>query len=153
MTLTRGRMPANDSGASCRPESALRGSSQTAVALAVFLLTAGLAHFAFPRPYRRIVPRILKHPAFWVALSGGAEIGCAALVAYPRTRPVGASLAIVLFVAVFPANVQVALDRGIPGEPFPWGSPAIAWLRLPLQIPLILWAQRIAGDAGDGVRR
>ncbi len=120
----------------------MRGSSRTAVALAVFLLAAGLAHFAFPRPYQRIVPRILNHPAFWVGLSGGAEIGCAALVAYPRTRRVGASLAIVLFVAVFPANVKVALGGGVPSQAFPWVSPAIAWLRLPLQIPLILWAAR-----------
>lgn len=148
MSGTRDRMAAENSGASCRPDSTSRRSSKTAFALAVFLLVAGLAHFAIPQPYRRIVPRLLNDPAFWVRLTGGAEIGCAALVAYPRTRSRGASLAIVLFVAVFPANVQMALDGGLPGEPFPWSSPAIAWLRLPLQIPLILWAQRVAGDAG-----
>lgn len=148
MRNTRDRMTAEISGAACRRESASRRSSPTAFALAGFLLVAGLAHFAFPRPYRRIVPRLLNDPAFWVRLTGGVEIGCAALVAYPRARRLGASLAIVIFVAVFPANVQLALDGGLPGEPFPWGSPAIAWLRLPLQIPLILWAQRVAGDAG-----
>ncbi len=41
---------------------------------------------------------------------------------------------------LFPANVQMALDGGIPGAGFPLGSPVLAWLRLPLQVPLIWWA-------------
>ncbi len=122
----------------------LRRGSRTALALACFLLVAGLAHFAFPQPYRRIVPRLLDDPALWVRLSGLAEIGCAMLVAHRRTRRLGAYAAIVLFIIVFPANLQMALDGGIPGEAFPWGSPVVAWLRLPLQIPLVLWARRVA---------
>jgi len=55
--------------------------------------------------------------------------------------------AIVVFVAVFPANIQMALDGGIAGQPFPLGSAAVAWLRLPLQVPLVLWARRVAGEA------
>ena len=105
---------------------------------------AGAAHFVIPKAYQRIVPRVLADPAFWVRWSGVAEIGCAALVACPRTRRFGATLATVLFVAVFPANVQMALDGGVPDQPFPWGSPVVAWLRLPLQLPLIFWAWRVA---------
>jgi len=116
--------------------------------LAAFLLAAGLAHFAIPGPYRRIVPRLLDDPDFWVRSTGYAEIGCSALVAHPRTRRLGATLAAVLFAAVFPANVQMALDGGIPGEQFPWGSPVVAWLRLPLQAPLIMWAYRVARQPG-----
>ena len=129
------------------PAHASRRSSATALALAAFLLTTGIAHFALPRPYRLIVPDVLADPAFWVRWSGVAEIACAGLVALPRTRRLGGSLAVVLFVVVFPANVQMALDGGIAGEPFPLGSAAVAWIRLPLQIPLILWARRIAVDA------
>lgn len=98
----------------------------------------------FPRAYQRIVPRALGDSAFWVDVSGVAELGCAALVALPRTRRFGGLAAAGLFIAVFPANVQMALDGGIPGEPFPWGSPVVAWLRLPLQVPLVLWAARVA---------
>jgi uncharacterized membrane protein len=105
-------------------------------ALAVLLLATGLAHFALPRPYQRIVPRLLGDPAFWVQWSGVAEIGCAALVAIRRTRRVGAVAAAVLFVVVFPANVQMALDGGVG-----------AWIRLPLQVPLIGWAWQVAGDS------
>lgn len=103
-----------------------------------------MAHFVVPGQYQRIVPQLLGDPAFWVRWSGVAEIGCAALVAHPRTRRPGANLAVALFVVVFPANVQMALDGGIPGEPFPLGSPVVAWLRLPLQVPLIVWAWRVA---------
>lgn len=124
-----------------------RLSSATALGLALFLLLAGLAHFVVPRSYERIVPRLLGDPAFWVRWSGVAEIACAALVAHPRTRRPGALAAIGLFVAVFPANVQMALDGGIPGEPFPLGSAAVAWARLPLQIPVVVWAWRVARAA------
>ncbi len=110
-------------------------SSTTAYALAGFLLVAGVAHFVVPRPYRRIVPAVLADPAFWVRWSGVAEIACAALIAHPRTRRPGAMAAAVLFVAVFPANVQMAVDTGA----------VLAWLRLPLQIPLVVWAGRVAG--------
>ena len=124
-----------------------RRSSATALGLAAFLLLAGAAHFVVPRSYERIVPRLFDDPAFWVRWSGVAEIGCAALVAYPRTRRPGALIALALFVTVFPANVQMALDGGIPGEPFPLGSATVAWGRLPLQIPVIVWAWRVARSA------
>ncbi len=121
-----------------------RRSSVPAYGLAALLLVAGVAHFVVPRSYQRIVPRILGDPAFWVRWSGVAEIGCAGLVAYPRTRRIGAWAAAALFVAVFPANVQMALDGGIAGASFPLGSPLVAWARLPLQIPLVVWARRVA---------
>jgi len=123
------------------------------VGLAAFLLVAGVAHFVIPRSYQRIVPGVFHDPAFWVRWTGVAEIGCAALVVHPRTRRLGGYLAVGLFVAVFPANVKMALDGGIAGQPFPLGSAAVAWARLPLQIPLILWARRVAGDAKRGIRR
>lgn len=110
-------------------------------------MVAGAAHFVVPRSYQRIVPQILGDPAFWVRWSGVAEIGCAGLVAHPRTRRAGGLAAAVLFVAVFPANVQMALDGGLAGTSSLFGSAAVAWARLPLQIPLIVWAWRVARTA------
>lgn len=118
--------------------------SAGALALAGFLLAAGVAHFVVPRSYQRIVPRMFADPAFWVRWSGVVEIACAALVAHPRTRRTGAWAALAVFVGVFPANVQMALDGGLPGALFPLGSPVVAWARLPLQVPLVLWAWRVA---------
>ena len=78
---------------------------------------------------------MLADPAFWVRWSGVAEIACAALIVHPRTRRPGAIAAAFLFIVVFPANVKMALDTNPP-------SPG---LRLPLQIPLVVWAGRVAG--------
>ena len=113
-------------------------------ALAVFMLVAGLAHFAFPKAYQRIVPELLGDPALWVQASGVAEVLCAALLVDRRTRRAGALATVAVLVAVFPANVKMAIDGGIPGRPFPLGSPVVAWARLPLQVPLVIWAWRVA---------
>ena len=129
-----------------------RRSSGSALALASLLAVAGATHFVVPESYRRIVPELLGDPAFWVRWSGVAEIGCAALVAHPKTRAAGAYAAVALLVAVFPANVKMALDGGIPGASFPLGSAAVAWARVPLQVPLVLWAWRVARRPPGGRR-
>jgi uncharacterized membrane protein len=102
---------------------------------------SGVLHFVVPRSYQRIVPAPL---AEWrggvVALSGVAEIICALLLLTPRTRRLGAWATVALLVAVFPANVQMALDGGYPDAPLPANSAVGAWLRLPLQVPLVWWA-------------
>jgi uncharacterized membrane protein len=115
---------------------ARRRSPASAVSLAGLLAVAGAAHFVIPGPYRRIVPQVFGDPAFWVRWSGVAEMACAGLVAHRRTRRVGALAAAGIFVAVFPANVKMALDGGVPT--------GLAWARLPLQVPLVLWAYRVA---------
>ncbi|MGI8758406.1 MAG: DoxX family protein [Acidimicrobiales bacterium] len=117
---------------------------RSGLALAVFMVLAGALHFVIPASYERIVPRSLGNPRALVAVSGAAEIGAGVLLAFRPTRRVGAALAVLLLMAVFPANVQMALDGGIPGKGFPLGSPVVAWLRLPLQVPLALWALRHA---------
>lgn len=109
---------------------------RSAVSLAALLAVAGAAHFVVPAPYERIVPEVFGDPAFWVRWSGVAEIACAGLVAHPRTRRVGALAAAGLFIAVFPANVKMALDGDV--------LTGLAWARLPLQVPLVLWAYRVA---------
>jgi uncharacterized membrane protein len=114
------------------------------LSLAAFMTVAGSAHFIIPESYARIVPRFLGHELFWVRASGIAELGCAALLAVRRTAALGGWATASLFVIVFPANVQMALDGGLPGAGFPASSALLAWLRLPLQIPLILWAVSVA---------
>lgn len=104
------------------------------------MVVAGTLHFVIPASYERIVPRSLGNARALVAVSGVAEIGAGVLLAFRPTRRAGAWLAAALLMAVFPANVQMALDGGIPGKGFPLGSPIVAWLRLPLQVPLVLWA-------------
>ena len=92
-----------------------------------------------PGPFRSIVPGFLGAAAFWVAASGVAELLCAVGLAVRRTRRWAAWAALVLFVAVFPANITMAVHAA-QGD----GSRAIAYARLPLQVPLVLWAWWIA---------
>lgn len=121
-----------------------RSRSRSALALAALLGAAGVTHFAKPAPYDSIVPRSLPgKPRTWTYASGVAELAVAAAVAVPKTRRLGGVAAACLFTAVFPANVKMALDHRHRGP----RAKAIAWGRLPLQLPLIAWALRIGRSA------
>lgn len=116
--------------------------------LAGLLATAGVLHLVAPRPFETLVPEQLPgSPRAWVLASGLAEIACAAAVAVPVTRRAGGWATAALFVAVFPGNVQMALDGGARGVDGWLGSAAVAWARLPLQVPLVLWAVGVARRA------
>jgi uncharacterized membrane protein len=107
-------------------------------ALAAVLGVAGAMHFVKPGFFDAIVPRALPGSArTWTHASGVAELAVAAAVASPRTRRHGALAAALLFVTVFPANVQAAVDARSSVER------AVTWLRLPLQVPLVVWALRV----------
>jgi len=119
-------------------------SDRSARGLALFLATAGVSHFVIPKFYDDIVPRALPGRArFWTQLSGAAELAVAATVAYRPTRRAGGALAAGLLVAVFPGNIQMALDwRDRPPR-----ERAMAYGRLPLQAPMVLWALRVRRNA------
>jgi uncharacterized membrane protein len=109
--------------------------------LAGLLASGGVAHFVAPRQFDAVVPRALPGSArAWTYASGAAELALAAGVALPRTRRVAARAAADFFVGVFPANVQMAVDWR--HRPAPLKAAALA--RLPLQVPLVLWARGIA---------
>ena len=106
-------------------------------ALAVLLAGAGITHFLNPSFYDGLIPPVLPAPRAWIYGSGVLELACAAAVAYPGTRRPGALAAAALLVAVFPGNLYLALEPGeVPRE--------LALIRLPLQIPLVLWALQVA---------
>jgi uncharacterized membrane protein len=108
-------------------------------ALAGLLTVTGTTHFVAPKAYDVIIPRSLPGSRRgYTYVSGLAELGIAAALARPRTRRLGGLAAAALFVAVFPANVRMALDWR--RRPLPLR--AAAYARLPLQIPLITWALR-----------
>ena len=108
------------------------------------LAGAGTLHLVHPKPFDQLVPEVLGNRRLWTYGSGVAELAGAALLAHPRTRRFGGWWAAALLVAVFPGNVKAALDGGMQSAPAPLDSAAAAWLRLPLQIPLVAWALRHA---------
>lgn len=107
--------------------------------LAAFLAGAGTTHFTKPRFYDQMVPRELPGPArVWTYASGAAELAVAAAVVNPRTRRKGGLAAALLFLAVFPGNLQMARDaEGVRNQVLTYG-------RLPLQLPLVRWAWRVS---------
>ncbi|MFF0462516.1 hypothetical protein [Streptomyces mexicanus] len=123
-------------------------SERSPLLLAGLLAAAGVAHFAVPRPFDAVVPRALPGgPRAWTFASGAAELALAAGLAAPRTRRAAALAAAAFFVGVFPANVKMAVDW----RRRPAAQRAVAYGRLPLQVPLVLWARGVAaGVAKDG---
>jgi uncharacterized membrane protein len=120
--------------------------SRRAIALALLLGNSGTLHFLVPKPFDRLIPRELPGSArMWTYASGVAELGTALLIAVPRTRRLGGLLAALLFVAVFPGNVKMALDYRRKRKPLP--QQAIAFARLPVQWPLVAWALRVRDNA------
>ncbi len=113
----------------------------------VFAL-AGLNHFAMPKAYLAIMPDYLPAHRELVYVSGAAELGSALATLHPRTRRAGGVFGIATLVAVFPANLHMAMHperyRKIPR----WAL----YARLPLQGLFIYWMWRatLASDApGD----
>ena len=103
---------------------------------------AGILHFVIPRTYESIVPDYLPAHRALVYTSGLAEIAGGAGLLHTRTRRIGSWWSIATLIAVFPANVHMALhpDR-YPTIP---GGRAALIARLPLQALLVAWA-RAAG--------
>ena len=115
--------------------------------LAGLLIGAGVTHFVRPEFYDALVPPVLPGSTrAWVYGSGVVELAVGAAVAVPRTRRRGAIAAAALFVAVFPGNVYMAVE---PGDVPRWAALA----RLPLQVPLVLWAVQVARREGERTRR
>lgn len=117
-----------------------------AVTLSAGLAAAGALHLARPRTFESLIPPALGNPHAWVIASGIAELGCAAAVAVPASRRLGGYATATLFVGVFPGNIQMALDSR--PNPRHWSqNRAITWGRLPVQVPLVIWALHVAQTA------
>ena len=130
------------------PRAARRPADRRALGLAALLLGAGTVHLVAPAPFDAMVPRAMPgRPRSWTYASGVAELATGAAVAAPGTRTLGGLAAAGLFVAVFPANVAMA--RSWQRSPrVGRAMTAGAWARLPLQVPLVAWALRVAREAG-----
>jgi uncharacterized membrane protein len=104
------------------------------MALAAILVGSGIVHLVRPQVFASIMPRAIpeKHHTNLIYASGVVELVCAAGLAR-RTRWAAAAT-IATLGAVFPANVQMALDSGTGRNRGPSDRRAVAWGRLPLQL-------------------
>src|SRR5262245_64640888 len=101
--------------------------------LAFFFVAAGILHFIRPEMYLRIMPRYLPWPLLLQYMAGAFEVIFGVMVLIPKYRRLGAWGLILLLIAIFPANVQMALHPELYPEVPSWGW----WARLPLQTGLI----------------
>ncbi len=124
-------------GRSVRSAQASRGSPPADVALlASIFAVSGVLHGVAPARFERIVPRRLPHRRGLVYASGAAELVCAAGLLVPSTRSRAGLVSAALLVAIFPANVQMAVDVLGSRRSTPLMKAAVL-ARLPLQGPLV----------------
>jgi uncharacterized membrane protein len=113
-------------------------------ALAAFFTFTGTMHFLRPRFFEAIVPPAIEaQKKEAVAISGAAEIAGAALVLHPASRRLARWWLLALLLAVFPANIHMAVNaeqiKGLDMRKFPrWAL----WARLPLQPLAMIWVWR-----------
>ena len=103
------------------------------IIMTLFYIMAGTNHFINPDWYVRIVPPILPFKTVIVYISGILEIILGTLLIFPKRRFIASWGLILLLVAVYPANIYVALTNGEVMDT----TPLIAWGRLPFQFVFI----------------
>jgi uncharacterized membrane protein len=111
--------------------------------LSFVMLSVGVLHFVASSFFVQIVPPQLPAPTFLVWLSGICEMSLGLLLLAERTRRWAGYGLVALYVAVFPANIYMAVSNvqlhGMPAW-FEQPSPLALWLRLPFQLMFIAWA-------------
>ena len=122
--------------------------------MGLFLVATGIGHFIVGDFLNEMVPAFLPFtPTFWTAVSGIIEIAIGLSLFVPKNKrlfgwPIkllGAYSALALFIAVYPANINMAIQWA--DQPMP--DPLIGWGRLPLQFLLFWWSWRLI----KGVKR
>lgn len=106
--------------------------------LAAAMITMGVLHFAASDAFVEVMPPYLPAPLLLVWVSGFFEILGGAGVLVPRTRALAGLGLVLLYLAVFPANVHMAIEE-VPlngSVPERW----VMWARLPFQALFIVWA-------------
>ena len=119
-------------------------------ALVVVMVGIGALHFVAPGPFVAIVPAALPAPLALVYVSGVFEILGGLGLLWERSRRFAAWGLIALYIAVFPANVNMAVNEIAPlGEPVPeWAL----WARLPFQLVFVVWAWWVGASRSDAER-
>ena len=111
------------------------------------LVGVGVLHFLAPRSFESIVPEELPAKSFLVYASGVVEIAGGVQLIRRPTRRLGLLL-VALLLAVFPANVNMAV-RGLQIEGLPPSPRWVAWARLPLQAVMIWAVLAVTAEPSD----
>ncbi len=119
------------------PDASTRRQTIARWVLALFFIVAGVNHFLAPEIYLGMMPAWLPFKEAANVISGIAEILGGLGLLIPRFRRAAAWGLIALLIAIFPANLHVALQGSMPGLD---DAPAwLLWLRLPFQVVFVAW--------------
>jgi uncharacterized membrane protein len=114
------------------------------VVLVVFMVGIGIGHFVRPGPFVSIVPASLPAPLLLVLVSGFFEVLGGVGLLVPRARRAASLGLVLLYLSVFPANINMVMHPELgAGVPL-WAL----WARLPFQVVLIAWALWVGGSGG-----
>jgi uncharacterized membrane protein len=116
--------------------------------LALFIFVAGVMHFTNTTFYLSIMPPYISWHLAMVYISGFFEIVLGLMLIVPKFERLTAWGIIALLIAVFPANLHMALHP----ELYPYISPMALWLRLPMQGIFVAWAYWFTSEP-DAERR
>ncbi|HEY2368444.1 MAG TPA: hypothetical protein VGH87_18735 [Polyangiaceae bacterium] len=111
------------------------------VMAALAMIGVGIDHFVAPDFFVKIVPRVLPAPLVLVWVSGFFEALGGVGLLIPRTRRAAGIGLVLLYIAVFPANINMCMHPELGGSIPLWAL----WIRLPFQlvfIALALWVSR-----------
>jgi uncharacterized membrane protein len=113
------------------------------ILLAIFFIAAGSNHFIHPDFYMAIMPPYLPLHSELVYLSGFFEILGGVAVLFSRLRRWAGYGLIALLIAVFPANIYMAMNADIFADA---ASDWALYARLPVQFLLICWVFWATGN-------
>jgi uncharacterized membrane protein len=113
--------------------------------MSALYIVSGICHFVFPAVYERIMPTYIGWHHEAVLVSGMVEVLLGVLLLFPFSRRWAAWGIIILLIAVFPANIQMAVNYYHQQHPLLW----LTLLRLPIQPLLIWWAYVYTKRNGD----
>lgn len=109
--------------------------------LGVAFILAGTNHFLDPQFYLKIMPPVFPAHLLLIYVSGFFEIALGVLLLISKYQKIAAWGLVALLIAVFPANIYMAMNQQLFSE---FSSNALL-LRLPLQfvlIALVFWTTR-----------
>lgn len=114
----------------------------------MFYAGAGVMHFVHPEYYAPMMPPYLPAHGFLIWFSGVAELVLGVTVVDHKVRQYAAWGLILLLIAIFPANLHIALND-VPLFGNPEGAGIVNWVRLPFQLVFIAWAWWYTGSDPD----
>jgi uncharacterized membrane protein len=104
--------------------------------LAAGFIFAGFNHFYNPDFYLRIMPPYLPWPSALHLTAGFFEVVLGVMLLFQRFQKLAAWGLIALLLAIYPANIHMAVNHDL----YPELPMVFHWIRLPLQFVMIAWA-------------